>query len=152
MSSSPFSNMSCPTDGKHNKELRSKGWIDSTGTLVATHDATTAHLGAPWRMPTSDELKALVENCTTEWIATNGVSGCLVTGKGEYANRSIFLPGVGYGDELQLSEPGSSGCCWSSASASSHQAWNLDFDPESTERSDDSRYYGQSVRLVRYAG
>ena len=60
---------------KDNVELLSAGDIDSTGNLVAAYDAATAHLGAPWRIPTSDEIQALVDNCTTTWITTNGVSG-----------------------------------------------------------------------------
>ena len=43
-------------------------------------------------MPTDAEFAALLDNCTTEWITTNGVSGRLVTGKGAYADKSIFLP------------------------------------------------------------
>ncbi|MBR1589388.1 MAG: hypothetical protein IJ658_13830, partial [Kiritimatiellae bacterium] len=67
------------TSGKDNAALLSEGWIDSTGNLAAAHDAATAHLGAPWRMPTDAEFSALLGNCTTEWITTNGVSGRLVT-------------------------------------------------------------------------
>lgn len=33
------------TYGKDNSALLSEGWIDSTGNLVASHDAATAHLG-----------------------------------------------------------------------------------------------------------
>lgn len=109
MSSSPFLSSSCPTYNNNNSALQSAGYIDSTGNLVAAHDAATAHLGAPWRMPTSDEIQALLENCTTTWITTNGVYGRLVTGKGAYANRSIFLPAAGYGDISNLYDPGSDG-------------------------------------------
>ena len=82
MSTSPFTSSSCPTYGKDNSALLSAGYIDSTGNLVAAHDAATAHLGAPWRMPTDAEFSALISNCTTTWITTNGVSGRLVTGTG----------------------------------------------------------------------
>ena len=53
-------------------------------------------------MPTDAEFEALVNNCTTTWTTINSVYGRLVTGKGDYANRSIFLPAVGYGDESDL--------------------------------------------------
>ncbi len=46
-----------------NSALLSAGYIDSTGNLVAAHDAATAHLGSPWRMPTADEIDALIDNC-----------------------------------------------------------------------------------------
>ena len=153
MSSSPFSYSSCPTYGKSVSTLQSEGWIDSTGNLVAAHDAATAHLGAPWRMPTSDEVQALVSNCTTTWITTNGVYGRLVTGKGAYANRSIFLPAAGYSYDSSLYGPGSNGDCWSSTpnSGISDSAWYLDFSSGNVYRRGYSRYSGQSVRPVRDA-
>ncbi len=136
---------------KDNSALQSAGYIDSTGNLVAAHDAATAHLGAPWRMPTSEEIQALVDNCTTTWITTNGVSGRLVTGKGNYANRSIFLPAAGFGDGSSLYYPGSIGYCWSSTpySDNSGYAWYLYFYSSYFGRYYNTRYDGQSVRPVR---
>ena len=150
MGSSPFTT-SCPTYEKENAELLSAGWIDSAGNLVAAHDAATAHLGAPWRMPTSAEIEALVSNCTTMWITTNGVNGRLVTGQGAYANRSIFLPAAGYGSGLNFYDPGSQGDFWASTPISdfSYNAWRLYLNSSNFRQSDYSRYLGQSVRPVR---
>ena len=151
MSSSPFADSSRPTYNKNKSALQSAGYIDSTGNLVAALDAATAHLGAPWRMPTSDEIQALVDNCTTTWITTNGVSGRLVTGKGNYANRSIFLPAAGGGYDSGLYYPGSGGLYWSStpSSGNSIYAWSLYFYSSNFCRGNYSRYSGQSVRPVR---
>ena len=77
-----FSSGNCPTYGKTTAQLQSAGYIDATGNLVAKYDAATAHLGAPWRMPTDAEFAALTNNCTTTWTTRNGVYGRLVTGKG----------------------------------------------------------------------
>ena len=150
MSSSPFTS-SCPTYGKDNAALLSAGYIDSTGNLVAAHDAATAHLGSPWRMPTDAEFSALIDNCTTTWITTNGVSGRLVTGKGNYANRSIFLPAAGRGNGSSLYYPGSRGFYWSSTpySDKADYAWNLYLNSGNFYRSINYRYLGQSVRPVR---
>ena len=152
MSSSPFTT-SCPTYEKEDAELLSAGYIDSTTNLVAAHDAATAHLGAPWRMPTSAEIEALFSNCTTTWITTNGVNGRLVTGKGDYANRSIFLPAAGYGSGSYLYDPGSYGDFWASTPISdfSYNAWRLYFSSSTFRPGDYSRYLGQSVRPVRDA-
>ena len=141
------------TYGIDNSALLSAGYIDSIGNLTAAHDAATAHLGAPWRMPTDAEFSALIENCTTTWITTNGVYGRLVTGKNEYANRSIFLPAAGFGSGTGLYGPGSCGSCWSSTpySGNSNCAWGLDFDSGDFGRYGTGRYYGQSVRPVRDA-
>ena len=151
MGSSPFDYESCPTYDKENAELLSAGYIDSTGNLVAAHDAATAHLGAPWRMPTSAEIEALVSNCTTTWITTNGVNGRLVTGQGAYANRSIFLPAAGYGSGSSFYDPGSQGDAWASTPNSdfSYNAWRLYFNSSNFRQGDYSRYLGQPVRPVR---
>ncbi len=151
MSSSPFVDSSCPTFGINDAALQSAGYIDSTGNLVAANDAATAHLGAPWRMPTDAEFAALIENCTTTWITTNGVSGYLVTGKGAYADRSIFLPAAGGGIDSRLYYPGSNGFYWSSTPLSdySYYACDLRFYSGNFRRGGSYRYCGQSVRPVR---
>ena len=153
MSSSPFSSSSSsyPTSYKDNSALRSAGYIDSTGNLVPEHDAAHVHWGGEWRMPTEAELSALINNCTTKWITTNGVSGRLVTGKGAYVNRSIFLPTAGYGFDSDLCYPGSDGYYWSSTpdSGYSNGAWNLDCGSHNFRRIGVYRYFGQSVRPVR---
>ena len=154
MSSSPFSPSSCPTYGKDDSELLSAGYVDSTGNLAPEYDAATAHLGAPWRMPTDAEFAALTNNCTATWTATNGVRGCLVTGKGAYADRSIFLPTAGYGSDSTLGSPNSQGYYWSSTPdpADSHYAWHLYFNSDNFRQYIFyGRQYGLSVRPVRDA-
>ena len=103
-------------------------------------------------MPTDAEFAALIENCTTTWITTNGVSGRLVTGKGAYADRSIFLPAAGSGHDSSLYySPGKHGCYWSSTpnSLNSNSAWYFRFYSGYFDRYTDWRYDGQSVRPVR---
>ena len=151
MSNSPFTTGSCPTFNKDNAALQSAGYIDSTGNLVAAHDAATAHLGSPWRMPTDAEFSALIDNCTTTWITTNGVYGRLVTGQGDYADRSIFLPAAGWGNYSSLCDLGSRGSYWPSTPHSDnlYNAWYLLFDSGSVRRHNDFSHYGRSVRPVR---
>ena len=145
-----------PLTGKDDSALQSEGYIDidATGGLVAAHDAATAHLGAPWRMPTDEEFSALINNCTTTRITTNGVSGRLVTGKGAYADRSIFLPTAGYGSDSTLGSPNSQGYYWSSTPDpnDSHYAWHLYFNSDNFRQYIFyGRQYGLSVRPVRDA-
>ena len=146
-----FSFYDCPTYGKSTSQLQSDGWIDATGNLVAAHDAATAHLGAPWRIPTDAEWDALLGNCDTEWTTKNGVYGRLVKGRGTYAGKSIFLPAAGYGDGSDLGSLGSYGRYWSSTpnSGSSYDAWFLRFGSGYFYRFDDDRYRGRSVRPLR---
>ena len=141
----------CPTYNNNNYQLQLDGYIDSTGNLVAAHDAATVHLGAPWRMPTDAEFSALISNCDTEWTSRNGVSGRLVKGRGAYASKSIFLPAAGYGYDSGLLNFGSTGCYWSSTSGSDYSDGGrvLDFGSNFFERSSDQCYFGNSVRPVR---
>ena len=154
MGGSPFSPSSCPTYGKDDSELLAAGYVDSIGNLAPEHDAATAHLGAPWRMPTDAEFAALTNNCTATWTTTNGVRGCLVTGKGAYVDRSIFLPTAGYGSDSTLGSPNSQGYYWSSTPdpADSHYAWHLYFNSDNFRQYIFyGRQYGLSVRPVRDA-
>ena len=109
-----FNEANCPTWHKSESELRSLGYIDSSGNLALAHDAARVHLGVPWRMPTAAELEALVCNCDTLWTTHNGVNGRLVKGRGVYASKSIFLPAVGIGDDSYFRDLGSCGWFWSS--------------------------------------
>ena len=149
MSSSPFDD--CPTEYKDNSQLRSEGYIDRTGNLTAAHDAATAHLGAPWRMPTDAEFEALISTCITTWTTRNGVYGMLVTGKDAFASQSIFLPAAGYAWYNELSNVGSYGYCWSATPTSDNarRAWELVFGSDELGRSDGNRHRGRSVRPVR---
>ena len=149
-----FSSGNCLTYGKSNSELQSTGYIDATGNLVAAHDAATVHLGASWRMPTEAELSALIGNCATMWTNNwngTGVNGRLVTGKGDYASKSIFLPAVGYGGNFGLSGLGSHAYYWSSSPDSnySNYAWNLGSTSGGFFRCSNPRNSGFFVRPVR---
>ena len=121
---------------------------------MSAHDAATAHLGSSWRMPTDAEFAALVSNCTTTWKTTNGVCGRLVTGKGDYAKRSIFLPAAGQGFWSGFYNVGSYGGYWSSTpiSHNPNSAWGFGFNSRDFGRGDYARCDGQSVRPVRGKG
>ena len=141
------------TGYKGNSALLEAGYIDETGNLAAAYDAATAHLGSPWRMPTQAEFSALISNCTTTWITTNGVPGLLVTGMGEFANRSIFLPATGDGYDSSLYYNGLKGVYWSSTPNPDYSscAWYLDFNEHEFGQGFNNyfRYYGRPVRPVR---
>ena len=147
----------CPTYRKDNSQLQVEGYIDSEGNLMPAHDAATAYIGAPWRMPTSDEIKALVDNCTATWTNNwngTGVNGRLVTGNGAYASKSIFLPATGYGERSYLAGIvfGPDGDYWSSTPDLGYDfiaAGRLYFTSKGFYESILDRYYGLPVRPVR---
>ena len=147
-----FESGNCPTDNKTTVQLESAGYIDATGNLVAKYDAATAHLGAPWRMPTDAEFAALINNCTATWTKRNGVYGLLVTGKGAFSTKSIFLPAAGSGGGSYLYDPGlDGGSYWSSTRSSENSvfAWYLFFRSDFFSRYYYDRYRGFPVRPLR---
>ena len=95
---SPFG--TAATMNKTIDQLRTAGYIDSTGNLKAKYDAATAHWGSSWRMPTSAEIDALINNCTVTQETVNGTKGYRVTGKGAYSSKNIFLPATGFADSI----------------------------------------------------
>ena len=105
-------------------------------------------------MPTDQELENLVNNCDWEWTTQNGVSGCVVKGKGAYASASIFLPAAGNGDGGAFYGGGSAGRFWSSVPGSGEfNAWLLSFYSgyHSTYSSGAYRWLLQSIRPVQDA-
>ena len=91
-----------PTNDKFNEILQREGWITSEGVLASEHDAAHVHWGSNWRMPTRAEFEALNSNCDWTWGITNGVNGYIVSGRGDYATNSIFLPCAGYGSDFNI--------------------------------------------------
>ena len=122
--------------------------------LAAEHDAARANMGGEWRMPTTEEMQALYDNTTSTWTDNynnTGIKGRIFTGKGNYANSSLFLPAAGgFGGASYDYGSSSYGRYWSSTLNSSALGRNLYFysgyvGPQSYS----NRYYGFSVRAVR---
>ena len=144
---SSYTESNSTTYGLSISELQSLGIIGSEGNLTAAYDAATANWGGSWRMPTLDEMKELLNNCTWTWTTQNGVKGRKVTGPN---GKSIFLPAAGGRNGTVLGSVGSLGYYWSATPYSnSSNAYGLDFN------SDDYRWcsygscgYGLAVRPV----
>nr|WP_255406548.1 hypothetical protein [Prevotella sp. KH2C16] len=120
---------------------------DSKTTLEAADDAATQKLGSPWRMPTSDEIKELLDNCTWTWTTQDGKNGYEVKGTN---GNSIFVPAAGYRHSSELNDAGSLGFYWSSSlsAAYSDRARSLYFGSDEHDWSFDDRFYGFTVRPV----
>ncbi len=112
------------------------------------YDVTHVRMGAPWRMPSTEQQQELIDNCTRTWTQQNGVNGTLVTGKN---GGQIFLPAAGYRWNDYLSYAGSDGYYWSSSLGPyyDYYAYNLYFGSGGWNWfSCDYRSYGRSVRAV----
>lgn len=74
------------------------------------YDVAHVRWGGSWRMPTVDECKDLVNDCTWEWTTYKGVNGMKVTGPN---GNSIFLPAAGYRSGTDAYFQGTFGEYWS---------------------------------------
>jgi hypothetical protein len=84
------------------------------GTDIAgtEYDVATAQWGKSWHMPTLEQIRELVNNCTSEWTTQNGVNGRKFTSK--VNGKAIFLPAAGSRWDGELYNAGSQGLYWSS--------------------------------------
>jgi len=123
--------------------------LDAKNNLKPEYDAAHVILGGSWRMPTKAECQELIDNCTSTLTTINGVNGRLFTGKKPgYTDKSIFLPGAGYGSSYTRGDAGSVGYYWSSTFNVANHAWGLFSYPGHVDTGTNYRSYGQSVRPV----
>ena len=148
-----FESSNTPTYIKSVATLKNEGWITSEGVFAPAHDAAHIHWGCDWRMPTKQEFDYLNNKCDWIWTTTNGVKGYVVSGRGDYASNSIFLPCAGFSSGTSLCYAGSHGYYWSSVpnSYDDSYAWYLDFHSGNHSTYNDYRGFGRSVRPVQDA-
>ena len=122
-------------------------YFDSISELEPEDDAAIVNWGGAWRMPTLEEQKELIDDCTWEWTTQNGVDGHKVTGPN---GNSIFLPAAGYMDGSTLRDAGSGCDYWSSTLSSDYpyNAYSMYFVSQLVFWDWGSRALGHSVRPV----
>ena len=129
----------------------SKGHVDSLTTLCPEDDVANANWGGKWRMPTDEDFKELIENCTWKWIDTSNQEGYLITSnKPGYNDCSIFLPAAGTCFMDMADGYRELGYYWSSSLQAKMpvKAVALVFDNDSYGISDSYRFFGFTVRPV----
>ena len=115
------------------------------GSISGTkYDVAHKKWGDKWQMPSPEQIVELLNNCTSTWITTNGVSGRIFTSSN---GNSIFLPAAGYYNGTSLTGAGNNGGYWSGQD-SEHSAYDLDFDSDSAHCYSMSRSCGYSVRPI----
>jgi hypothetical protein len=83
---------------------------DNKTRLELIDDVAQNKYGGGWRVPTNDEFKELISECTWSWQEHNGVCGYEVTGPN---GNSIFLPAGGYNPSSHIMSKGEYGAYWS---------------------------------------
>ncbi|MBR3455627.1 MAG: hypothetical protein IKH26_09920 [Bacteroidaceae bacterium] len=125
------------------------GYIDIGYDIAGTkYDVAHVKWGGSWRMPTLDQIKELLENCTSEWRTVNSVYGREFAGPN---GGKVFLPAAGR--QLNgLDNLGISGDYWSSTLSpeGNNLACFLYFDSDDHLHWYDVNYrdYGHCVRPV----
>ena len=111
------------------------------------YDVATTRWGAPWQMPTLEQIDELVKNCNYVEATQNGLTGKKFTG---HNGGTIFLPYAGYREKKGHFYYGSWGFYWSSTlnSESPARAQWLNISKSMVYSSDHSREQGYSVRPV----
>jgi hypothetical protein len=132
------------------------------GNVPASMDFARANLGAPWRLPTTDEFAELFANITYidangDAIATdnanklttvNGITGLRL--KSNANNNILFFPCSGYGYGSSWNYRGSIGYYWSGSLDSSTNGRYLTFLSGGVNPQDTSyRFYGFTGRAVQ---
>ena len=70
---------------------------DGKVVLESIDDAATQNLGSSWRMPTYQEMIALMDNVDLKWTRYKDVYGIVMTSKIEgFSNAVLFFPAGGY--------------------------------------------------------
>ena len=134
------------------------GFVDALTTLVDTDDVAASTLGNGARIPTKNDWKELLDNCTGEWVMQNEMFGYRLTGTN---GNSIFLPSPGYRDDTETYYEGD-GFYWSSTLAFDAPESGADdpdyawcfwhaYTSDNAEMTYTTRSRGLSVRPVRTA-
>lgn len=127
------------------------GTVDNKTTLDPEDDAAHVNWGGAWRMPTEDEQKELLEECTWIWSSLNGMIGYKVMGPN---GNSIFLPAAGHHYHGDFNSAGQYGEYWSSSLSTNlcYFARTHSFNPTNSMNkngsSSNDRFGGKSIRPV----
>ena len=126
------------------------GKVDKKKTLDLSDDVAHMKWGGKWRIPTSEELRELVDNCNWERARVNGVYGYRVIGPN---GNSIFLPAAGYCFDAIDYYRGSFGYYWSATLGSvgiygSDVAYYLQFYNDCDVYKSGNRSLGYTIRPV----
>ena len=92
------------------------------------YDNATAAWGPRWVTPSKEQMQALIDNTDCEYTTIDGVAGLKCTGRGEYSDNYIFLPGsnswsVPTGQEATFGF----NTLWTSTASSDSQAYMFSF-------------------------
>lgn len=104
--------------------LTKYNYTDNKTVLDIEDDVARARLGGNWRIPTREDIEELLENCSYQWVETNGVKGCYLCGQN---GNSLFFPAAGYYQNNVLTREGNLGVYWSCTLHDEYKETAFDF-------------------------
>ena len=111
------------------------------------YDVATEEWGKPWRLPSSEQCKELMNETTSKWKSRYGVNGRIFTGKN---GNAIFLPATGQRIQDGVFDVETYGYYWSSTNNNSINAYRLGFNVYGAAYCESSGCdFGNSVRPVQ---
>lgn len=116
-------------------------------TLELEDDAAHINMGGDWHIPTPNQFQELLDNTTSAWTESDGVSGMKFTSKN---GKSIFIPAAGNAWDGSINSSGSNGYVWTSIVSINYvlSGQHLLFKSGGAYLISISRGYGFSVRGV----
>ena len=125
------------------------GFTDGKTELDPEDDAAYVIWGPSWRMPTTEQLRELVDNCIWTWTTEYGVVGQQGTGPN---GNVIFFPIEGYMEDDKFVFPELFGCYWSrtlnSTRSDSADYLFIGWEGRGVSYDRHERYLGLPVRAV----
>ena len=82
-------------------------------TLDLEDDAAHVNMEGDWHMPSPSQIEELLDNTTTAWTTSDGVSGMTFTSKKD-ESKLIFIPAAGFAWDGSVHYSGGNGGVWSS--------------------------------------
>ena len=106
-------------------------------------------MGGDWHMPSPEQIEELLNNTTTAWTTSDGVSGLMLTSK-EDNSIAIFIPAAGYAIDGTINSAGSNGYVWSARVNNEEGAFGqyLGFNSKNVGLYPKDRSNGYSIRGV----
>ena len=92
--------------------IKFKKYTTAGATLELEDDAAHANMGGTWHMPTPTQINELINNTTTAWTTSDGVSGMTFTSKKD-TSKAIFIPAAGSAWDGSVRISGDFGSVWS---------------------------------------
>lgn len=127
-------------------EIQEKiSYVENSSFNESFVDVATLKWGKRWRMPSKSDFEILMQYCSWIWSEYMGVKGYFVVGTN---GNAIFLPAAGFCYESENMFYGLQCFYWSSTSAGSGYAYDLEYSKNRSTLYKSRSFTGDTVRPI----